>query len=220
MKEFNKSYTGLRLDLITEIEGAKNTVLDVGCATGMTGDYLLEQKIASKIYGIELDIEMAKKASEIYHKVFQGDLNDDLFVQKITTESPKFDFIIFGDILEHLVNPTFVLTEFAEKNLEKKGKIIISLPNIGHIETFIQIYLKGTFPKNERGIFDKTHLRWFTKRDAEEMISECGLQILKTHRNFRSRDRLGSKFSTLYRLIRGVNQDWVTFQFVFTCSKV
>lgn len=51
--EFNKSYIGLRTDLLNLIEGESNTVLDVGCASGTNGDYLLKNNKADVVYGVE-----------------------------------------------------------------------------------------------------------------------------------------------------------------------
>jgi len=119
--------------------------------------------------------------------------------------------------LEHLNNPLQVLKELKEL-LKSNGKIIISLPNIAHIELFIQIYIKGTWPKNERGIFDKTHLRWFTRKDVFELITASGLKLITYERKFRSRDAIGSKFSWKYKLLKIISKDLVTFQHIIVCS--
>ena len=42
----------------------------------------------------------------------------------------KYDFIIFADVLEHLVEPWVVLKNVS-KFLKPKGSIIVSIPNIG-----------------------------------------------------------------------------------------
>lgn len=217
MKRFNDSYTGLRHDLIKFIEGKNLNILDVGCATGINGDYLLSQGIADKVIGIEFDKEMAEIANKVNTKVFCGDLNELSFRTNILQEDLEYDVIIFGDILEHLIDPWNVLKELKDK-LAKNGKIIISLPNIQHIELFIQIYLKGSWPRNKRGIFDHTHLRWFTKKDAISMINECELKLLCYEPTFRSRDAIGSKFSWKYKIIKFLNPKWSTFQHKLVCS--
>lgn len=217
MTEFNNSYIGLRQDILKFLKGENNIVLDVGCATGTNGEFLLKNNIASKVYGIEYDFEMAAVASKRNIKVFQGDLNDISFRESILSNSPLFDYILFADILEHLNEPGNVLTELKNK-LKPEGKIIISLPNIAHVETFIQIYIKGTWPKNNRGIFDKTHLRWFTKKDAFSMIEYGGLKMIEYERKFRARDEIGSKFDWKYSFLKFLNKDWVTFQYIIYCG--
>ena len=91
MTEFNSSYIGLREDILKYIEGDKNIVLDVGCATGSNGEFLLNEGIALETFGIEYDTDMAKVAAKKNTKLFQGDLNDTNFRKLILAESPMFD---------------------------------------------------------------------------------------------------------------------------------
>ncbi|WP_228851077.1 class I SAM-dependent methyltransferase [Aegicerativicinus sediminis] len=214
---FNKSYIGLRTDLLELIEGETNLILDVGCATGVNGAYLLENDLASVVYGVEFDPDMAKEAEMCNTKVFCGDLNSEVFRKSIINDSPLFDYIIFGDVLEHLLNPKDVLIDMKSR-LKENGRIIISVPNIAHLELFIQVYLKGTFPKNPRGIFDKTHLHWFTRKDLFRLIGDSKLKLLTYKRKYRSRDAIGSKFDWKYKLLRKINKDWVTFQHIVVCT--
>jgi 2-polyprenyl-3-methyl-5-hydroxy-6-metoxy-1,4-benzoquinol methylase len=214
---YNASYIGLRKDLLKHVQKKSNFVLDIGCATGTTGKYLLDNNISEVVYGVEFSKEMADDAQKIYKNVFCGDLNDKNFRKKIIQEMPLFDCIIFGDILEHLYNPIEVLNDF-KSILNKRGRIIISLPNIRHIELFIQVYINGTFPQNKRGIFDETHLRWFTKKDCHNMLKSCNLKLIVYDRNLRARDEIGSKFNWKYNIIKFISQDLVTFQHILVCE--
>lgn len=216
MEKFNASYIGLRDDLIKHIKGTNLTILDVGCATGTNGNFLLDKEIASKVVGVEFDHIMAEKAKLKYDSVFVGDLNSIDFLKKITAKNHTFDYIIFGDILEHLVNPLETLKHF-KKLLNSEGKIILSVPNIAHLELFIQVYIKGTWPKNERGIFDKTHLSWFTKKDIEKTVNQSGLKVLLYERKLRGRDA-NQKFNFFTKILKLINKDWVTFQHIIVCK--
>lgn len=217
MKNFNNSYIGLRQDILKFVEGEDNIILDVGCATGTNGEFLLKNKKASKVFGIEYSKEMAEAANKRNSKIFVGDLNDRNFREKVILKSPFYDYIFFADILEHLIDPESVILDL-KKRLKPTGKIIISLPNIAHIETFIQVFIKGTWPKNPRGIFDSTHIRWFTKKDALAMVENCGLEVLQCNRKFRARDAMGSQFDWKYNILKIVNKDWVTFQYILYCG--
>jgi len=217
MTDFNASYIGLRLDILKYVVGKNNVVLDVGCATGTNGRYLLENKLATIVYGIEFQKEMAIEAAKSNTRIFQGNIENIEFRKVILTESPQFDYILFGDILEHLIDPENVLKELT-KNLKPGGKVIISLPNVAHIELFVQVYIKGTWPKNPRGIFDRTHLRWFTRKDAFLMVENCSLKVIKHERNFRARDAIGSTFNWKYKMIKWLNKDWATFQHILICT--
>ncbi|MDZ4149254.1 MAG: class I SAM-dependent methyltransferase [Flavobacteriaceae bacterium] len=214
---FNQSYIGLRKDLLKYILGQSNVVLDVGCALGTNGAFLLEKKIASKVYGIEYDEEMAIEAGKQNIRVFSGDLDDESFIQSILKETLQFDYIIFGDVLEHLYDPLKVLI-ILKSMLKPDGQIIISLPNISHIELFIQVYIKGSWPKNERGIFDKTHIRWFTTKDGINIVKSAGLKVVFHERKYRSRDAIGSNFDLKAKVLKLFNKNLVTFQNIFVCQ--
>lgn len=219
MSEYNSSYIGLRKDLIKYVPNGEHVILDVGCALGINGKYLLDNKHANQVIGIEYDEKMAQEASKYNTKVFCGDLNDKKFRTSVLNENYSFDFILFGDILEHLYDPSLVLREL-KSMLKPNGQIIISLPNIGHIELFIQVFIKGTWPKNERGIFDKTHLRWFTRKDAFSLVQTADLEVIKYERKFRARDAKGSKFDWKAKLLKRINKDFVTFQHIIICEHV
>ena len=214
---FNRSYIEIRKDLIGNITGTGLTILDLGCATGVNGQFLLENNIAKTVYGVDYDEDMAEIAKNNNSEVFIGNLNDDEFTNHILLNINSLDVIICGDILEHLYNPSKVLKQLTTK-LKKDGKVIISLPNIQHWELFIQIYLKGSWPKNERGIFDKTHLRWFTRKDTYALANDSGLKVEKYIRKLRARDQLGSKFKWYTKILRFINKDWVTFQHTIICK--
>lgn len=217
MAEYNTSYIGLRKDLIKYIPHGEHVVLDVGCALGVNGKYLLGNKYAKEVIGIEYDESMAKEATRYNTKVFCGDLNDEGFRASVLEESMFFDYILFGDILEHLYDPLKVLTEL-KTMLKPHGKVIISLPNIAHVELFIQVFIKGTWPQNDRGIFDKTHLRWFTRKDAYSLMKSAGLEVLTYDRKFRARDAKGSKFDWKTNIVKYINKDFVTFQHILVCT--
>lgn len=217
MLDYNQSYIGLRKDIIKYIDGESNKVLDVGCAIGINGKYLLDKGIAIEVVGIEFDEIMAEEASEHNSKIFCGDLNNKEFLESFLNSNYTFDYILFGDILEHLIEPQKVLTVFRSL-LNKNGKIIISLPNIAHVELFIQVFIKGSWPKNERGIFDKTHLRWFTRKDVFSLVKKSDLEVIKYERKLRARDAIGSKFDFKAKFLKLINKDLVTFQHIVVCE--
>lgn len=217
MSEYNSSYIGLRKDLIKYINHGEHSVLDVGCALGINGKYLLENNYAKQVVGIEYDEDMAQEASTNCTKVFCGDLNDKVFRFSVLKEDYTFDYILFGDVLEHLYDPSLVLFEL-KTLLKPHGVIIISLPNIGHIDLFIQVFIKGTWPMNERGIFDKTHLRWFTRKDTFSLAQAANLEVIKYERKLRARDAKGSMFDWKTKLLKRINKDLVTFQHIIVCK--
>ncbi len=217
-KNVNTAYFGLRPDLLRHISGKSIKVLDVGCATGANGEYLRNQGIASEVYGIEISRDMAAVAGRTYAEVFLGDL--DSMNLECTLSDKEFDVIVIGDVLEHLIDPWTVLKRLA-RHLKESGKMIVSLPNVQHIDVFLHVFVKGCWPHNDRGIFDKTHLRFFTYKTMVELLNAAGLSILHVERNYRRRDAINSRFGrvSIERLLKQVFKNLYTFQFIFVCNK-
>lgn len=210
---FNPSYVGIRMDLLRYISGTGLKILDVGCATGVNGKYLLAQEIASEVHGIEFDYTMGSIAQESYQEVYMGDLNDKVFLHHIDNLALGYDYILFGDVLEHLIDPNKVVKLLKEK-LVKGGKMVISLPNVSHWELLIQLYYNGNFPKNDRGIFDKTHLSWFTKKDAIKLFTNQGLHLVSYKPNYRFRDHYSKKSRIRFGIMKQFFKNLVTFQHI------
>lgn len=150
----------------------KNTVcLDIGCGAGYTGSLLKNDKKCS-VYGIDIDEEALKKAKQknVYKSIYNFSVTDyksDKYLEFFQS-SLKFDYIIFADVLEHVVDPGELIYRFSKK-LNNGGKILVSVPNVAHMDICTNI-IDRTFNYNKIGILDNTHLRFFTKTSFLEMI--------------------------------------------------
>lgn len=217
IENFNTSYSNLRPDLVQLVKGKNLKILDVGCATGSNGEFLKKDGIAGYVEGIELDLAMAKQAADHIDKVIVGDIEDAATFSEIS--ETKFDYILFGDILEHLKNPYLLLKKMTSNNLAKNGKIIISLPNVQHIEVLFQVFFKGKWPRNDRGIFDKTHLMYFTEKNIYDLLQQASLNVDSLIRVFRFRDRLGSQFPRFTKsILTRIFPRLFTFQYIVICG--
>lgn len=213
----NPSYVGIRLDLLKFIENKLQNVLDVGCATASNGEYLKKNGIAKYVEGIEFDENLADEALLKIDKIVIGDLDNDNTFNEVS--KMKFDAIILGDILEHTKNPEKILKKLSSEFLHEDGIMIISLPNFQHIDVLIHIFFKGYFPRNERGIFDKTHLRFFTLKNMKELVHNSNLRIDRIENKFRYRDKLGSNFPIFTKLIlTKLFKKSFTFQYILVCT--
>jgi SAM-dependent methyltransferase len=97
-----------------------------------------------------------------------------------------FDCIVAADVLEHLRDPLAVLRRAADA-LAPGGAAVVSLPNVRYWNTFCQLGVRGRWPQQPDGIFDRTHLRWFTGRDAVDLMAEAGLALEEVRRIHRLR---------------------------------
>lgn len=143
-------------------------ILDVGTASGTLGRSLAERKFL--IYGIEPNTNWTNQAKPYYKEIISSKLED---VQDEYLFG--YDVIICADVLEHTPNPEMNLMRLA--NLQSnESKFIISIPNIANIWIRLNLTL-GRFDYSDRGILDRTHLRFFTKRSLIELIDSSGLKI-------------------------------------------
>ncbi len=86
------------------------------------------------------------------------------------------DVLVYGDVLEHLVDPWSVLRRHGEW-LTPQGLVLACIPNIAHWSALIHL-LMGEWPHLEQGLFDRTHLRFFTEPSIRQLFAQAGLHIL------------------------------------------
>jgi hypothetical protein len=103
--------------------------------------------------------------------------------------------------------------------------VVISIPNIRHVSAMYSIAIRGRFPRRERGLFDKTHLRWFTYDDAVALCRNAGLEVLRVTPLLRLRDLPGGRTNEWldrllgpFRSVRLV-RDFLAYQFLLTATK-
>ena len=185
MNKLNPSYIGPRDDILEFVPEHTRRVLDIGCSIGSLGKRIKE-KFAAEVVGIEIDVDMAKIAERSLDRIIIGDVEElkleDYF------RSGYFDCIICADVLEHLKNPWLALRNLATF-LCKKGFVISSIPNVRHYTTIVQLALRGYWPYRDRGIHDKSHLRFFTLKNIEELFSDSGLEIVGLYEKYRLFER-------------------------------
>jgi 2-polyprenyl-3-methyl-5-hydroxy-6-metoxy-1,4-benzoquinol methylase len=162
-----------RVDLIELIPKGTRRILDVGCGVGKTGEMLVEKGF-EEIFGVEIDSKAAEQAKPFYKEVIVGDVEEDI----LSFNKGFFDCILYGDVLEHLVNPWRVLTNHKEI-LSDNGVIICSIPNIRFYRVLKSLFFKGRWDYTPLGILDRTHLRFFTLKTIEDMFRETGFEMRK-----------------------------------------
>ncbi len=159
-----------------EIIGDNKRVLEVGCATGYVGEYLVNQQHC-RVTGIEYMPEPAAKsrARGCYEAVLVGDIMDPATVACL--ERGSFDFVLFGDVLEHLISPEQALRNVAPL-LAPGGHVLICVPSIIHWSLRWKI-LRGRFEYTETGPLDRTHVHFFTPETARKLVKQEGFRIVQ-----------------------------------------
>lgn len=151
-------------------------VLDVGCSCGDLGSSLKMYR-NSELYGLEYDadaIEIAKKTG-VYKEIHQVDL-DSFSVDDFEYYKEKFDYILCGDVLEHLRFPLKILKLLAQY-LKKDGFFVASIPNVAHTSIKANL-LVNDFTYTPVGLLDETHVHLFTDKSIAKLFAEAGLEII------------------------------------------
>jgi SAM-dependent methyltransferase len=176
LREQVRVYTGDRCDLWPYVPPGTGTVLDVGCATGEVGAALKAQGRAREVVGLELSPDAAAEARRRLDRVIEGD------VEAIAVPYPDgyFDLLLYADVLEHLRNP-WALAARHRRLLRPGGRVVASLPNIGHYSTLLML-LRQQWRYQDRGIMDSTHLRFFTRPGVLDLFRRAGYAQVRLYR--------------------------------------
>ena len=153
-------------------------VLDLGCGGGHNGE-MLKKSGAREVVGVELDAAAAAEARTRLDRVCHCDL---AHLDPAELGDELFDAILASDVLEHLEDAEGVLA-LAVTRLRPGGAVVLSLPNVASVFVMAQLLTKS-WPRRGSGIFDRTHVRWFGKRDMVRLLQGAGLRVLRVEPYF------------------------------------
>ena len=144
-------------------------VLDVGCSDGRFGE--LVRRHGHRVIGV--DLAKHEGVGERLDGFIEANLNDGLPVET----GDGYDVIVAADVLEHTIDPDALLADLVRR-LAPNGSILVSIPNFAHWYPRGRVAV-GRFDYDARGILDRGHLRFFTRRSIERLIAEQSLTIVR-----------------------------------------
>lgn len=147
-KESAWSSHGLLLEMVG---GAGLRVLDLGCGEGEIAARLAAR--GCEVTGVERRGGFTPPGPAGVRMV-EADLEAGL-----PEVGGPFDVVLCADILEHLREPGRLL-EAVRAVLAPGGRLVASLPNSGHLYFRLNV-LAGRFPQHDKGLFDRTHVRFY-----------------------------------------------------------
>lgn len=160
-----------REDLAGKVPAGAAAVLDVGCSRGATAAALRARGVR-RIVGIEPDAGDAAAAALVYDEVFASRLQD------VTADpSGRFDAVLFGDVLEHLEDPSDALSR-VRPWLASGGALVASVPNVGHW-SIVDDLLRGRFDYVPYSLLSGTHVRFFTRSTLTDLFEGSGYRVVE-----------------------------------------
>ena len=185
-------FSSARVDFVARLPRDPGAhVLEIGCGDGATGALALKSGRAGRYVGIELVDHVAAEARERLTEVLTGNVE----TMDLLWPAASFDALIMSEVLEHLIDPWTTLTRLA-RIVRPGGLVLASSPNIAHWRVIKEL-LAGRFELTDRGVFDRTHMRWFTPDTFAGMFERAGFHVdsVAPVRPFGSRARAISRLT-------------------------
>ncbi len=142
-------------------------VLDVGAGPGHVARALRAGRGDVRVWAVEPDPTSARALEgsvEEVHPTLDGVTRD------------AFDLALLLDVLEHVPDPAALLAEVVAR-VRPGGALLVSVPNVAHWSVRASL-LAGRFDYAPRGIMDRTHLRFFTRRTFRALLAGAGLEVV------------------------------------------
>ena len=168
-------YAICRDDLVRLIPNgnAGSRVLEIGAGAGLTLARIKELGYAGETVGVDL-VDLSQASRPGIDRFYLADIEDETFA----LETEYFDVILCGDVIEHLRDPWRVMKRLSDW-LKGGGVLIASIPNLREKSLLKKIVLRGDFSYIDCGTLDRSHLRFFCKRNMLELLEGAGLKVVR-----------------------------------------
>jgi SAM-dependent methyltransferase len=213
-----------RLDLLEMLPaGGGLRLLELGAGDGATLRAAKARGIASYAVGIDIvdpaDGGSAGGAGQIDRAdrvdgVDRADRIDRFIVGNVEAMDldlplDHFDAVLCADVLEHLIDPWEVVRRLA-RHLRPGGVFLSSIPNLRNHRALAQIVLRGDFHYAEAGLLDRSHLRFFCRRNIRELFVQAGLVVEAMETNMGG---YGLRHRAINLLTAGLLRDFFVLQY-------
>jgi 2-polyprenyl-3-methyl-5-hydroxy-6-metoxy-1,4-benzoquinol methylase len=215
LKEAPESSHAIVLHWLEQMPPAR--VLDLGCSGGRLSERV--RALGHHVTGVDV-LELPEIRARV-DRFIQADLDHGL-PDVVLREGP-FDVVLAADVLEHVREPEQLLEQIASV-LVPRGILIASVPNFGHWYARTRTAL-GLFDYDQRGVLDRGHVRFFTRRSLMRRLRTAGFTVVRDEATGLPLDVLARGDGPFKRALRAVDRLAVAtrptlfgYQFVCQCE--
>ncbi len=201
----------VRTEVLELVPAGTKNVLDIGGGIGASASYL--KSIGKCTRAIVVDLVADNCLPEI-DAAYSGNLEDPALLRRVGGEQGKMDVILCLDVLEHVTDPWSVI-EYCHRVLDTGGVIIASIPNMRHYSLVLPLVFRGKFDLVDSGVRDRTHLRWFVKDTAIDLMTSSGLVLEVVQGKI-----YGRKKNLLNKLTLGLLREFLYLQYFLRVRRV
>ncbi len=202
-------YTGVREDVLPMVPKHSKRVLEIGCGQGNTLAHLKSNGYCDWTCAVDLFPEAIEVARSKVDEVHQVNIEEAI----LPIEPGSINMILCLDVLEHLLNPQKVLA-YLHTLLAPGGVIIASIPNVRHYSASLPLLFQNKWDYQSCGILDNTHIRFFVRDTAIDLMKSSGLTLDKV-----LPANLGRKGAFFNRLLFGLPESFLALQYLVKVSK-
>ena len=154
-------------EVVNCIDGGR--VLHVGCVGGgpvVDRENWLHGHLsihADEVVGVDIDETAINQLAESNWNVQLDD------AEKLEYVDGPFDFVVAGEVIEHLSNPGKMLNS-VDKKLDDDGRLLLTTPNVWSVVYFRRL-ISGSNP-----VGNEEHTCWFDKNTLLELTNRHGYE--------------------------------------------
>lgn len=168
-KDFAGSSHRILIRLIRSfLPDRRGRLLDLGAAGGELANAVRGQ--FESITGFEYNVDAIGDLRRHFDRAVVADL------ENVPSLPSGFRAVILADVLEHLTEPPRML-RLIRNAVAGDGYVFLSVPNVANIVVRLEL-LFGSFRYRDRGILDRTHLRFYTKSTLLEELEREGFEVV------------------------------------------
>lgn len=165
-------HSNVRHDIVPLVPDC-GRLLDVGGGIGATARHLKAIGRAKSVGVMDAVIDDHRDGIDF---ASSANLDDAAAVDAFLSQNGPYDVILALDVLEHLVDPWRLVRQLAA-HLAPGGALVASIPNVRHISVVKPLLLSDQWTYADSGLLDRTHLRFFVKDSAVDLLEQAGLTV-------------------------------------------